>query len=83
MQSFLSRSSCYNTRTYLRPVEKHTSKGPKAFLAVLKQLISQKGENVKWGRVHGLEEADRTAEITADAEKGYTEKEGTPLLFGC
>ena len=30
-----------------------------------------------------MEEADRTAEIIADAEKGYTEKEGTPLLFGC
>ena len=43
MSSFLSRSSCYNTRTYLRPVEKHTSKGPKAFLAVLKQLYFTKG----------------------------------------
>lgn len=29
-----------------------------------------------------MEEADRTAEITADAEQGYTAKEGTPL-FGC
>ena len=31
-----------------------------------------------------MEEADRTAEIIADAEKSYREKQGTRLLlFGC
>lgn len=39
-------SSCY-ARTYLRPVEKHMSKGSKALLTALKELISQKGEHVK------------------------------------